>query len=92
MCRPVGQPAICHTKMCLFWQNNVVSHTTYSTVADMLARLLLFIYVYESLSGFLTICLDLVLMISPLCGIVTFSPGVFIVFCLLSSLATPLLC
>ena len=45
------------------------------------------IYVYESLSGFLTICPDLVLMILPFCGIVILSPGVFIVFCLLSSLS-----
>ena len=64
----------------------------YSTVTDMSTGLLLLIYVCESLSDFLTICPDLVLMISPFCGIVTLSPGVFIVFCLLSSLTTSLLC
>ena len=73
-------------------QVHCVGHMTYSTVADMSARLLLLIYVCESLSGFLTIHPDLVLMISPFCGIVTLSPGVFIVFCLLSSLTTSLLC
>ena len=89
---PVSWLAICHTKMCLFWQTNMVSHMTYSTVADMSARLLFLIYVYESLCGFLTIHLDLVLMILLFCGIVTLSPGVFIVYFLLSSLTTSLLC
>ena len=66
--------------------------TTYSTAANMSAGLLLMIYVYDSLSGFLTIHPDLVLMILPFCGIAILSSGVFMVICLLSSLATSLIC
>ena len=45
---PVSWPAKCHTKRHLEFENNVVSHTTFLVEADMPARLLLCLYVCES--------------------------------------------
>ena len=63
----VSQPAECHMKMCLSWQDNMVSHTTCDTVADMLAGLMHVSYVYERLSGFLTVHPYLVLITLLFC-------------------------
>ena len=41
LCWPVGWLAKCHTKMCLFLLNNVVSHMTYVAAANRLAELMI---------------------------------------------------
>ena len=68
---------------------------TCNTSAEMLAGLMHMTqvtYVYESLSGFLTVCPYLVLITLLFCWAVPFSSGVFIVSCLWSLLITSLPC
>ena len=76
LCQPVSWPAKCHTKMCLFLQNKVVGHMTYSAVADMSAGLIFIVMCMRGLSSFLIIHPDLVLMTLSVDGL----------FCLLKCL------
>ena len=70
LCQPASWPAKCCTERCLELQNNATGHMTFVAVANMLAPTCDCCYTYVNLSGFLIICLDLVLMISLPCEIV----------------------
>ena len=80
------------TKKWLFLQDNVVGCMTYGAMADMSAGLIIGAMCIRSLSGFLTIHLDLVLMTSLSCKLIPLSFGTFITPCLQSLIATILLC
>ena len=61
VCWPVGWPAKCHTKRCLESWNNGAGHTTF--VVWLTSQPVYYCgYIYVSLSGFLTMCPDLVLL------------------------------
>ena len=85
LCQPVGWPAKCHTKRCLKFENNVVSCTTFQWRLTCQPGFYC-VYMYVSLSGFLTICPDLVLMTLFTCaGSVFFFKYVYCSFLLIIS-------